>query len=159
MWVCVSQSLFWKHNEFERQPTLWGLLQSTVRLHVLSPLRRYRTWSTSKHRIVPWRSPARQFLCRSPPRNTLLSHDSISDTSYRRHTSRHGSFWTFGKVLRCFWGRNSEIFLFWKTELQKYISLFGWGFVKVQFTTHSTPNHDAITSSPNVWINKKNIHG
>jgi hypothetical protein len=42
--TCVGACAAKKHNEFERQTTLSGLLQTTVRLHVGSLLRRYRTW-------------------------------------------------------------------------------------------------------------------
>jgi hypothetical protein len=42
--VCVTKN----HNEFERQPILRDFLQSTVRMHFLSPLRRYRFYSWTK---------------------------------------------------------------------------------------------------------------
>ncbi len=63
--VCSTQ----KHNEFERQPSLSGLVQDTVRAHFVCPLWRLRSWSSSNHHEVLWRSPARHCLCRSSPRN------------------------------------------------------------------------------------------
>ena len=63
--VCAAQT----HNEFERQPSLSGLLQDTVKAHFVRPLRRQRSWSSSNHYEWLWRSPTRHLLCRSPPRN------------------------------------------------------------------------------------------
>ena len=64
--VCAAQ----KHNEFERQPSLSGLLQDTVRAHFVRPLRRHRSWSSSNHYELLWRSPTRHLLYRSPERNS-----------------------------------------------------------------------------------------
>ena len=52
-----------KDTEFERQPSLPGVLQDTVREHFVRVF-----WS--KHHTVLWRSPERHFVCRSPPINT-----------------------------------------------------------------------------------------
>jgi hypothetical protein len=71
--VCATQ----KHNEFERQPSLSGLLQDTVRVHFVRPLRRQRSWSSSNHPEVLWRCPGRHLLCRSTPRNTRSFADNF----------------------------------------------------------------------------------
>ena len=42
--TCVGACAAKKHDEFERQTTLSGLLQTTVRMYFVSLLRRYRSW-------------------------------------------------------------------------------------------------------------------
>jgi hypothetical protein len=47
--VCVRGQYLWaaqKHNEFERQPSLSGLVHDTVRAHFVRPLRRLSSWNT-----------------------------------------------------------------------------------------------------------------
>jgi hypothetical protein len=64
--ACVAK----KGNEFTRQPSLLRLLEDTVSVHSVHPLRRWRSSCCSKHHTVFWRSPSRHFVCRSPVRNT-----------------------------------------------------------------------------------------
>ena len=67
--TCESTCAAKRHNEFERQPTFWDVLESPVRTHYIRPLRMQRTSECSKHHIVFWRSETRHFSCRSPSRN------------------------------------------------------------------------------------------
>ena len=68
--TCEVSWVTQKGNEFERQPSLSGLLEDTVRVYFVRLLRRYRSSSSCKYHTVLWRSPSRNFVCRSPVRNT-----------------------------------------------------------------------------------------
>ena len=59
-----------KHNEFEREPSLSGLLQDSVRTYFVRPTRRQSSWSSSNHYEWLRRSTTRHLFYRSPVRNS-----------------------------------------------------------------------------------------